>query len=621
MQIGNALRVAILLALYSFAGADVTAGAGSGTFCYWTSSGAQGRSHYSFLRLSANNARPRSLQLYHSVWTRDRGLVDCAVTDEPAVAERYLSLCRGEQSEKFTDVPETRFDVSLLFAPDNPCADPFPAGVQASKRMKRQINDPDLAERQARDGSKVKLRRQKRAWIIPGTVWCGSGNKATNYNDLGLFAQTDMCCREHDHCADTITSFKFGYGIFNRHFFTVLHCDCEDRFRQCLLTANDTVSNMVGYGYFNLIKTPCFTFTEKMQCTRTNWFGMCTLSEMSPYAVLQEPMEYNATQPVPEDEGFGNATVPSATLGTGNITSDSTSPTPMLTPTLTPTPTPMPMPTPVPNVPSPAAGTGQPPVRGPKPRPRCRPRGPARGPASRPGRRRGLRRKVCEEQPNSPLPPKGRDSDTNLTAVSAAGGGDPIAPPHQRGDPSSENALPTARPRTPQPVPHNHPAPLEDIRETETLQPCDCYKHLDECRLKIPPLGERFGLKNPERKTLYHCNCTNRLAQQLQALEEPDGVQSLLVDFVSQSCFLLAPPEECPGTAQGCPPAVLSEASHLRLALSRQENRGGEKYAETPILKVKRHNTRKSKRKQIPVKLYKKCLRIMDSKTLQRAEG
>ena len=46
------------------------------------------------------------------------------------------------------------------------------------------------------------------------------------------------------------------------------------RFRQCLLTANDRVSNMVGYGYFNVLQTPCFTITETMQCTRTNWFGM-----------------------------------------------------------------------------------------------------------------------------------------------------------------------------------------------------------------------------------------------------------------------------------------------------------------------------------------------------------
>ncbi|KAJ8260828.1 hypothetical protein COCON_G00165510 [Conger conger] len=566
MQIRNALCVAIILALYSLTGADVTAGAGSATFCYWTRSAAEGRSHYSFLRQPAN-ARPWSLRLYHSVWTRDRRLVDCAVTDEPAVTERYLSLCRGEQATNFTDVLETRFDVSLLFAPDNPCAYPFPAGVQASKRTKRAITDPVLAERHTGDSSEVKHRRQKRAWIIPGTVWCGSGNKADNYDDLGIFTQTDKCCREHDYCANTIPSFRFGYGVFNRHIFTVLHCDCEERFRQCLLTANDRVSNMVGYGYFNLLKTPCFTFTEKMQCIQSNWFGMCTLSEMSPFAVLQDAMDFNSTQPTS-----------AATPGTWHDTSDPASP----------------MPTPIRNI-------------------------TPKGTASRAGRRKGVRRPVCKEQPNSRLPAKGQDSDAQLTADSAAGR-DPADPPHQRVDPRSENALPSTRPRTPQPAPHKHPALMEDARKTETQQPCDCYKHLDECRLKIPPLGERFGLKNPERKTLYHCNCTNRLAQQLQDQEEPDGVQSLLVDFVSLSCFQLPPPEECPGTAKGCP-AVLSEASHLQLTLSQRENGEAGIHPERPILKVKRHNSRESKRKQSPVKLYKKCLKIMDSKTSKRAEG
>ncbi|KAJ8338637.1 hypothetical protein SKAU_G00354230 [Synaphobranchus kaupii] len=608
MQIRNALRVAILIALYSFAGAYVTAHAGSGTFCYWTRSvsDARGRrSHHSFLRLSAN-ARARSLQLYHSIWTQDRRLVDCAVTDEPAVTESYLLLCREEQAGNFTDVPETRFNVSLLLAPGNPCADPFTAGVEASKRAKRQINDPDLAEPYiAWDSSGVKLRRQKRAWIIPGTVWCGSGNKADNYDDLGLFSQTDMCCREHDHCTETIPAFKSGYGIFNRHFFTVLHCDCDDRFRECLLTANDRVSNMVGYGYFNLIKTPCFTFTEKMQCTQTNWFGMCMLSEMSPFAVLQDPTEYNSTLPG-KDGQFGGTAVPAATPENQNVTS--------------------PMATPIQNITSPAAETRPPPTHRPKPRLRCRPKGPSRGTASRPGRRRGLRRRVCVEQPTPPSPQAGRGSDAarpQLPALSSAGPqlpalssvGPQLPALSTRADPSSENALPTARPRTPRPVPHNQPAPLEDSQKTE---PCDCYKHLDECGLQIPPLRKRFGLKNLERKTLYHCNCTHRLAQQLQEQTEPDAVQSLLVDFVSLSCFLLTPPEDCPVTA-GCP-AVLSEASHLRLALTKRESPAGREYPDIPNLKVKRHDTRKSKRKRIPVRLYKKCLRIMDSQTSQTSK-
>lgn len=37
--------------------------------------------------------------------------------------------------------------------------------------------------------------------IYPGTRWCGMGNRANHYNDLGfLHSREDACCREHDMC-------------------------------------------------------------------------------------------------------------------------------------------------------------------------------------------------------------------------------------------------------------------------------------------------------------------------------------------------------------------------------------------------------------------------------------
>lgn len=33
----------------------------------------------------------------------------------------------------------------------------------------------------------------------PGTRWCGPGNTADDYDDLGTHPEEDKCCRRHDH--------------------------------------------------------------------------------------------------------------------------------------------------------------------------------------------------------------------------------------------------------------------------------------------------------------------------------------------------------------------------------------------------------------------------------------
>ena len=80
----------------------------------------------------------------------------------------------------------------------------------------------------------VKRTRSKRAafdfllGIYPDTKWCGKGNIAKDYNDLGPdFA--DSCCRDHDHCPYVISPFQSAYGMFNPQFHTILHCDCDQR--------------------------------------------------------------------------------------------------------------------------------------------------------------------------------------------------------------------------------------------------------------------------------------------------------------------------------------------------------------------------------------------------------
>lgn len=45
------------------------------------------------------------------------------------------------------------------------------------------------------------------------------------------------------------------------------------RFRQCLLGVNDTISSMVGYSFFNILRVPCFELEQRRRCTQMYWWG------------------------------------------------------------------------------------------------------------------------------------------------------------------------------------------------------------------------------------------------------------------------------------------------------------------------------------------------------------
>lgn len=52
-------------------------------------------------------------------------------------------------------------------------------------------------------------------FIYPGTKWCGPGNIALNYTDLGYHFKEDMCCREHDNCKTFLNAGECKQGICN----------------------------------------------------------------------------------------------------------------------------------------------------------------------------------------------------------------------------------------------------------------------------------------------------------------------------------------------------------------------------------------------------------------------
>jgi len=94
--------------------------------------------------------------------------------------------------------------------------------------------------------------------IFPGTKWCGAGDIAAHVWDLGSHFQTDRCCREHDFCFDVIPPRTCKYGLCNNALFTKSHCECDDKFRRCLMNTKEPASISVGFMFFDVSALGCF---------------------------------------------------------------------------------------------------------------------------------------------------------------------------------------------------------------------------------------------------------------------------------------------------------------------------------------------------------------------------
>uniref|UniRef100_A0A182FKB8 Phospholipase A2 n=1 Tax=Anopheles albimanus TaxID=7167 RepID=A0A182FKB8_ANOAL len=117
--------------------------------------------------------------------------------------------------------------------------------------------DNELEERDGDQGKSRANRTQERINLtVPGTKWCGPGNTANDYDDLGSNSEVDKCCREHDHC-DNIPAGETKYGLKNDDYFTRLHCKCDRDFQQCLHRVNTTFSNKLGNFYFT-VRDQCY---------------------------------------------------------------------------------------------------------------------------------------------------------------------------------------------------------------------------------------------------------------------------------------------------------------------------------------------------------------------------
>ncbi|XDV17683.1 hypothetical protein PO909_023509 [Leuciscus waleckii] len=230
---------------------------------------------------------------YWSKWTSEKRVEDCIMSSDRTLVTRYFSLCREERASDNAEKLPFRFNISALLEDARLC--------EMNSYLNFTLLKEDVNQGQPMD-SRAKS-RYKRAWVLPGTLWCGRGTSANDYEQLGMFVHADRCCREHDHCEHIIRSFSVNFGVFNPTLFTVSHCDCDHRFKQCLLNGNDTISNMVGYSFFNVLKLRCFELIQRRQCTQYNWLGMCTMVQLAPVAVLKDSTPYNSTNLSNEKSG------------------------------------------------------------------------------------------------------------------------------------------------------------------------------------------------------------------------------------------------------------------------------------------------------------------------------
>uniref|UniRef100_A0A3Q3WSW3 phospholipase A2 n=1 Tax=Mola mola TaxID=94237 RepID=A0A3Q3WSW3_MOLML len=429
--------------------------------CAWTKVLPAGEVHYSFLRRSSRPASP-SLRLYHSSWSEERALLGCAWSDEAAVIRNYFTLCR-ERAHHFSDHPDENLDVDSIFEAEDQCVSLAPAG----RRSVRSVNGHEGED--GRSEGRIH-QRVKRSFIVPGTLWCGSGNKAPSYQDLGVFAETDSCCREHDHCKHTILSFHSDFGLFNSNIFTMSHCDCDNKFHSCLKEAKDSISDVVGYTFFNLLKMHCFDFSHRLQCAQRNWFGMCKESKMDLYAVVHPPTLYES--PAPTE------------LNSTNSTTNITLPEELQ-----------------------KSGTSHPQL--------------------------------------FPITAEGETVHTPSTG-----------------------------------------APSATITHAINKQlSCADYKVLDECKTKLLPKQRRYGLRNPEAMTLYHCNCTTSTSTSNCAF-------SLL-----NSCT-----------------AALVRAELPELNLRRSADVEKQRHLQADNMQGRGPNSGRGQRKQGAVSLHKLCLRGVQTK-------
>ncbi|XP_014226091.1 uncharacterized protein LOC106651910 [Trichogramma pretiosum] len=104
--------------------------------------------------------------------------------------------------------------------------------------------------------------------IYPGTEWCGAGSLASSLDQVGLFKNTDKCCRAHDLCKMNLGADQVRFGLVNNGIFTRSHCECDSNFYRCLKKTRSLIAGNIGVTYFNVLRPQCFKLEYPARCVK-----------------------------------------------------------------------------------------------------------------------------------------------------------------------------------------------------------------------------------------------------------------------------------------------------------------------------------------------------------------
>ncbi|KAM6404083.1 LOW QUALITY PROTEIN: group 3 secretory phospholipase A2 [Rhynochetos jubatus] len=478
-----------------------------GTVCAQRVAGAGGARYVAFL----SGVGAGSATLVESAWAGRGRLRACWSRRDPRLARVFRAAC-ARRPPAAASSAALRRDLAALWRRRAVCADPAPP-----------------------------RRRRRRGWTLPGTLWCGAGDSARNASELGLFRGPDRCCRDHDQCSAQITALQFNYGIRNYRLHTVSHCDCDARFRQCLQALNDTISNIIGVTFFNLLEVPCFVLEESKECVQWHWWGGCKRYGVVPLARMVQQSQYHYS--LPAEKTGGPAVQP-----VGNRRKSSRAGRKQL-----------------------QQGLRQNPGLQQAQRPAA-----AMGPgtlslASAKDEAVLLTRHPALQLGLEPDPPRAvtvleQDLAGGRVLVGAHQGAGGLAYPSCTAHPDDGSI------RSSLAVKQCGATPVPAVEgRRQQGRACRCYKHLDKCEHQIAPQEVKYQLYNMDTRMLFHCKCIHRLVRSLHRVRDlSDAEVAVLANHISMECFILEPPTNCsPGKGpqhNNCitvTRAVLVPAKHL----------------------------------------------------------
>ncbi|XP_074015884.1 group 3 secretory phospholipase A2 [Numenius arquata] len=483
-----------------------------GAVCARRAAGAGGARYMAFL----SGGGPGPAGVVESAWAGRGRLRACWARRDPRLARAFRAACARRPPA--APGAALRRDLAALWRRRAACADPAPPAG-----------------------------RRRRGWTLPGTLWCGAGDSAGDASELGLFRGPDRCCREHDQCSAQITALQFNYGIRNYRLHTVSHCDCDARFRQCLLALNDTISNIIGVTFFNLLEVPCFVLEESEECIQWHWWGGCERYGVVPLARMVQQNQYHYSLPTQE---VGSPAVQPP--GKGKTSSRA-------------------------GHKRLRQGLGQNPRLRQAQRPATaqQPRGQGTlSLASIRDKAEPTTRHPAAQWGLKPGPPT---EMTMLEQDLAGGKRVPGGTQHRAGGSAHPACTQDGSIRSslaPEPCGATPVPAVEGHRQHGPRRVCRYYKHLDKCEHQIAPNEVKYQLHNAGTQMLFHCNCTRRLARSLHRARNLSDVEvAVLAVHITTDCFVLEPPTDCsPGNepqhnCNATTRALLVPARHLKKTL------------------------------------------------------